>query len=370
MSDLYLFKISGGKMTILSLNLKRFLALIFTCLFIISCSDSDESHSSDKATWTLLDAEEFPKDRPLSRVEDGVMLLDGSLIVADQRYGLAHVDVSGEVTPFGNFQVLGYQHNPPNVEAGPNGINLTPDKRYVLTADVLSGQIYKTSIESNSSEIIYSHEYGVNTARQDSTGAIWFTQSTENKNEARLFGALAQVIPDGALYRLPAAEEGSPQIPELILEGLNFANGFYIDEASKKFYLSEMMSSRVLAFDLDISSGSLSNQTTLAQMPSPDNMALNHDGTLWVASPLANQIFSIDVSSGTTKIVFDAQTEEGFKLVDEGLASVKNGDGWADLVGPELTGNMPGLLTGMILGDEDQPFYVANLGAALIKVSP
>ena len=131
-----------------------------------------------------------------------------------------------------------------------------------------------------------------------------------------------------------------------------------------------MMSSRVLAFDLDISSGSLTNQSTLAQMPSPDNMALNHDGTLWVASPLANQIFSIDVSTGTTKIVFDAQTEGGSKLVEQGLASVRNGDGWADLVGPELIGNMPGLLTGMILGDENQPFYVANLGAALIKVAP
>ena len=105
-------------------------------------------------------------------------------------------------------------------------------------------------------------------------------------------------------------------------------------------------------------------------MPSPDNMALNYDGTLWVASPLANQIFSIDVSTGTTKIVFDAQTKGGSKLVEQGLASVRNGNGWADLVGPELTGNMPGLLTGMILGDENQPFYVANLGAALIKVAP
>ena len=357
-------------MTILTLNLKRFLALICTCLFIISCSDSDESHSSDTASWTLLDAEEFPKDRPLSRVEDGVMLLDGTLIVADQRYGLAQVDVSGEVTPFGNFKVLGYEHNPPELEAGPNGINLTPDRQSVLTADVLSGHIYKTSIESNSTEIIYSHEYGVNTARQDSTGAVWFTQSTENQNEARLFGGLAEVIPDGALYRLPPFEGGSLQTPQLVLEGLNFANGFFIDEASKKFYLSEMMSSRVLAFDLDISSGSLTNQSTLAQMPSPDNMALNHDGTLWVASPLANQIFSIDVSTGTTKIVFDAQTEGGSKLLEQGLASVRNGDGWADLVGPELTGNMPGLLTGMILGDENQPFYVANLGAALIKVAP
>ena len=42
----------------------------------------------------------------------------------------------------------------------------------------------------------------------------------------------------------------------------------------------------------------------------------------------------------------------------------------ADLIGPETTGKMPGLLTGMILGSESDPFYVANLGAALIQVSP
>ena len=35
---------------------------------------------------------------------------------------------------------------------------------------------------------------------------------------------------------------------------------------------------------------------------------------------------------------------------------------------PELTGEMPGLLTGLIIGDGSQAFYVANLGNALIKV--
>ncbi len=358
-------------MTFFSLNLKTILVLIVTSLFVISCSDGNNSDSSNKVSWSLSDGEEFPKDRSLSRVEDGVMLSDGTLIVADQRHGLAKVDVSGDVSPFGNFQLLGYEHNPPEFESGPNGVHLTPGNQYVLTADVLSGQIYKSSIESNTTEIVYSHKYGVNTARQDSTGAIWFTQSTENQNEERLFGALAKVIPDGALYRLPAAEEdGSSRAPEVILEGLNFANGFYIDEPRKKFYLSEMMSNRILSFDLDISSGSLRNRTTLATIPTPDNMDLNHDGFLWVASLLSNQIISIDTSTGETSVVFDAQTEQGSKLLEQGLASIENGGGFADLVGPELTGEMPGLLTGMIVGNHNQPFYVANLGAALIKVSP
>ena len=130
-----------------------------------------------------------------------------------------------------------------------------------------------------------------------------------------------------------------------------------------------MMSNRVLAFDLDVSSGTLSNQTTLAKIPSPDNMELNHDGFLWVASPLSNQIFAIDVDSGASYVVFDAQTVGGSETVNKGLSNVVNGGGIADLLSPENTGDMPGLLTGMIIGEKTQPFYVANLGEALIEVS-
>ena len=356
-------------MNITTFNSSKLL-LAFLIIFSISCSSDKESVSSEKSSWSMSDGIEFPKDRPLARAEDGVMLSNGTLIVADQRYGLAKINSSGQVEPFGNFESLGYEHNPPKVESGPNGVHLTPDEQYVITADVFSGKIYKSSIEKNSTEIIYSHEFGVNTAIQDSTGAVWFTQSTENKNEERLFGALDKRIPDGALYRIPHNDESSSQMPELVLEGLNFANGFYIDEDKNKLYLSEMMSNRVLAFDVDTSSGSLSNQTTLAIIPTPDNMELNNDGQLWVASPLSNQIYAIDIENGDSYVVFDAQTPIGQKNMQEGIRRIEIGNGFSDLLSPELTGDMPGLLTGMIIGEANQPFYVANLGAALIEVSP
>jgi sugar lactone lactonase YvrE len=330
-------------------------------LTIISCSN--------EKSWNFSDGAEYPEGNQLSRAEDGVILSNGTLIVADQRYGLARIDLAGNVTPFGDFETLNYEHNPPKVESGPNGVHLTPDKQYVITADVFNGKIYKTSIENNSTEIIYAHKYGANTAREDSTGSLWFTQSTENQNEERLFGALDKVIPDGALYRIPISEDGTLSKPELILKDLNFANGFYIDEKRNKFYLSEMMKNRVLAFDLDISTGSLSNQTILAIMPTPDNMELNSEGQLWVASPLSNQIYSIDTQNGESHVVFDAQTEIGLENMEEGIKRMEMGGGFAELLTPELTGEMPGLLTGMIIGDESQPFYVANLGSALIKVS-
>ena len=357
----------GDTMTLQPLlNFKKVISF-FILFSIISCSVED--NSSKKVSWNISDGEEYPVGSKLSRPEDGVMLKDGTLIVADQRYGLAKIDLSGKVSPFGNFEALAYEHNPPVIESGPNGVHLTPDKQYIITADVFNGKIYKTSILSNSSEIIYSHKYGTNTAREDSTGSVWFTQSTQNQNEERLFGALDKAIPDGALYRLPVSKDGTLSEPELILKNLYFANGFYIDEKRNKLYLSEMMKNRVLSFDLDVSTGFLSNQTTLVVMPTPDNMELNSEGKLWVASPLSNQIYSIDPENGEFYVVFDAQTKVGLMNMEEGIRLMETGNGFSQLLTPELTGEMPGLLTGLIIGDESQSFYVANLGTALIKVS-
>ena len=334
-----------------------------------SCSTNEGEVAKTKASWNLSDGVEFPENRPLSRAEDGVVFEDGTLIVADQRYGLAKISLDGKVEPFGDFGAIGYSHAPPEIESGPNGVHFTPDKRFILTADVFSGQIYKTSVESGKTEIIYSHEFGVNTAIQDSSGAIWFTQSTQNNNEERLFGALARPMSDGAVFRIPSSTDSSASnSPELVVEGLNFANGFYIDEVNNKFYLSETLGNRVLTYDLNLSVGSLSNPETLVKLPSPDNMQLNHDGLLWVASPLSNQIYSVNTLDGTADVVFDAQTNVGKAIVEKGLSRVANGKGIVDLIGPDVTGNMPGLLTGMIIGNQNQPFYVANLGQALIKV--
>jgi len=346
--------------------------LIALLISLIACEADDFSpsarekigaNSPSAATWNLSDGAEYPSGRRLSRAEDGVMLGDGSLMVADQRYGLVKVQASGAVEQFGDFKSLGYRHDPPAIEAAPNGVHLTPDGLHILTADVFTGHIYRTSVTTGDTEIAYSHTYGVNTAIEDSTGAIWFTQSTKNRDGNRLFEALQKPIPDGALYRLPAASGDSNGEAELILDNLNFANGFYLDETANKLYLAETMAHRILAFDLSVSSGSISNQKVLGSVPTPDNMRMYHDGSLWVASPLSNQIVSFMPSSGESTVVFDAQTLEGAQLVEAGVKG-----GVADQIGPDLIGGMPGLLTGIIVGAPGQPFYVSNLGNALVRV--
>ena len=124
---------------------------------------------TSKATWNLSDGSEYPRGRILSRAEDGVMFGDGSLMVADQRYGLVNVTAVGTIEQFGDFKSVGYRHDPPKIEAAPNGVDLTPDGLDILTADVFTGHIYRTSVTTGNIEIAYSHPYGVNTAIEDST---------------------------------------------------------------------------------------------------------------------------------------------------------------------------------------------------------
>ena len=61
--------------------------------------------------------------------------------------------------------------------------------------------------------------------------------------------------------------------------------------------------------------------------------------------------------------MFNAQTSKGAHLVAAGVAG-----GVADQIGPDLIGGMPGLPTGIIVGAPGQPFYVSNLGDALVRV--
>ena len=123
------------------------------------------------------------------------------------------------------------------------------------------------------------------------------------------------------------------------------------------------MAHRILAFYLSMSSGSISNQKVLALVPTPNKMRMYHDGYLWVASPLSSQILSVAPNSGESAVVFHAQTSKGAQLVEAGMKGRV-----ADQIGPDFIGGMSGLLTGIIVGAPGQPFYVTNLGDALVRV--
>jgi sugar lactone lactonase YvrE len=332
----------------------------------------DAENTSDAAaelSWTFAETTLFPADRSLVRPEDGVFLPDGRLIIADLRYGLAELDAEGHATPFGAFVDAGFvsEHGPD--QGGPNGVHLSPDGAYIFVADVFTGKIYRTDVGSGTTDVIYNHPATVNTAISDSTGAVWFTQSTDGLGEERMFAAVDKPMGDGALYRLARNEDGTYAIKaDLVVEGLNFGNGFYLDEAKGRLYLSETVGNRVLSFALDVENGTVSDRKVLAEIMTPDNMRLVEDGALWVASPLANRVYAVNPETGEIRVVFDAQTEKGAEIAVEWIRRGEAGASRLDLLGADVQGEMPGLLTGMIIDREDRPVFISGLGDALVRL--
>jgi sugar lactone lactonase YvrE len=315
----------------------------------------------------------FPADRSLVRPEDGVMLTDGTLLIADQVHGLVALNPEGAKRPFGDFAAAGYVHQPPDRSAGPNGVAVEPDGIHVLVADILTGAIYRINSETEQVVRMYQHEFGANSARRDSSGAVWFTQSTRNRagpdSEARMFAAVDKAPLDGALFRLPPSADGtSASVAELKLSGLAFGNGVAIDEGRGEIYVAETMANRIVGYRLSVADGSLSEGRVVAELPSPDNIELDASGRLWVASPIANALLVVDPDSGGWSTAFHPRTPEHQQLMVEWQRRTESGESRLELFGPDMWAPLPGLFTGLILTHEGGPIYLTGLGDTLVKL--
>jgi len=324
--------------------------------------------TESSVAWTMADASLFPADQSLQRPEDGVALADGTLLVGDQRHGLLAIFPDGTQRPFGNFAAAGFIHQPPDQPAGPNGVSLDPDGAHLTVSDVFTGAIYRTELATEITQLVYRHPFGVNSARTDSTGALWFTQSTENRPgadaEARMFAAADLRMGDGALYRLaPGAS-----VAELKVGGLDFANGLVVDEKRNALFLNVIMRNEVLGFDLELASGQLSNRRVVAEILTPDNLELHEDGWLWVASPLDNGLFRINPESGEIQTLFHPRTEASDQVAAEWWRRVAAGEPALELISPEAWEPLPGLVTGLILPVGEGPVYLTGLGPALVRL--
>jgi sugar lactone lactonase YvrE len=204
-------------------------SLILFAFTIFSCNSPKSDNETVKTEKTTEDfpyityAKEnlFPGDGSLLRVEDGVYLEDGRVVVVDQANGLRLIEKNGSNRPFGNFNDAGFINNPPEQIAGPNGLVLEHDGNHLLMCDVSDGKIYRTNIASEKTELIYDHNYGVNAIYSDKTGAIWFTQCAENTNMGEMFMALNLSVPTGAIFRMADLKS----IPTKIADSLYFSNG-------------------------------------------------------------------------------------------------------------------------------------------------
>lgn len=111
----------------------------------------------------------------------------------------------------------------------------------------------------------------LNDAAVDSAGRLWFGTMHDPEQEAT-----------GSLYRLDGLAP-HPE-PALMDTGYTVSNGPAIDPLRRRLYHNDSAARRIFVFDLD-EAGTLSNKRLFA-MPEqghPDGLALDAEGTLWVA---------------------------------------------------------------------------------------
>ncbi len=349
--------------------MRSILILAIVAGSLIACTPQPQAPSA----WTMDDGALFPAARGLSRAEDGLALADGRVFVVDQMHGLRLIAADESSRPFGRFAEAGYAHTPPAQIAGPNGLSLEPDGVHALLADVFTGAIYRVNLETEAVELIYTHPFGVNTAVADSTGAIWFTQSAANAagphSEERLFEPLNNYAAEGALFRIaPPAANGARAPAAMVVDGLLFANGIVIDEARGQLYFAETMGDRINVYPVTVATGALGEARVLASLVGPDNVELDEQGDLWVASPIQSALIVIDPDTGDTRTAFRESTPESEALVTEWSRRAAAREGALELFTPALWGRLPGAATGVILTPGNGPVYVAGLGDALVKI--
>lgn len=345
--------------------------IVGTALTCAGCAPSKPVPDADTLPrWSFSADMIFPADLSLHRPEDGVVLPDGRLVVSDQVHGLWLLHPDGFGQPFGNFADAGYQHRPPEIVSTINGVTLEPSGTHVLGADVFRGGIYRVDVATEAVEKVYQHRYGVNMARADRNGGIWFTQSTRNGpefGERDLFKSVDIPTPDGALFYLPPSKEGGMRVALPVVEGLLFANGLVLDEDAGYLYLAETFRG-VHRFRVDTEAGTVTDKTTILEGVHPDNLELDGHGRLWIALPVTSEIGVLDLGSGRLETVFSLASPEKTALVETIDARIQAGESWLELFGPVLWEPAPGAMTGMILSPDDGTVYITGLGNAILRL--
>jgi sugar lactone lactonase YvrE len=320
--------------------------------------------------WTFDQSNLFPKDQPLDRPEDGKALLDGRLIVADQRDGLVLIEKDGSHRPFGNLKKAGYVHNPPDFPSAPNGVFLEHDSRHILMVDIFSGKVFRVNTQTEESRLIYDHPYGVNSIYRDRRGTIWFTQSTNNPAENAkkgLWAATDLSIPTGAIFKLPGSGNEFASKAEEVVGNLYLANGIMADNSEQFMYVSESMMDRVLRFRMDVQFGTLSDRETYQFVPIPDNLAIDADNNLWIVSFFANRVSVVDHKCRSLHTVFRPRSKKRDAALDEWVKRSHLGQPRLELLTSDTGNPLPITLTGLFFSPKQKTVYFTGLGKVILK---
>ena len=306
----------------------------------------------------------FPNTGELIRPEDGVSLPNGNIIVSDQANGLRMIEPNGANRNFGNFASVNYADVPVEKRTAPNGVFLESNGEYILMADLSDGKIYRIHVESEEVSLIYDHPYGVNAVYRDKTGALWFTQSTRSANMLELFRDINNLVPHGAIFRM--ADLNSD--PVLVVDSLYLANGLTMDKDEKFLYVAETMMDRIHKYEVDLENGTLNYSGVAVHVGTPDNIKMDSEGRLLVASPIYNKVIRFDLENQSSQVLFDGSTKDNSAISNEWTRRSHLGIPRGELLTAEMFEPLPGLITGMFLSQNDSILFISNLGVDLLKL--
>lgn len=132
--------------------------------------------------------------------------------------------------------------------------------------------------------------------------------------------------------------------------------------------LSPISGYRIRGYRFDVHSGERSDGPIVAELPTPDNIELDAEGRLWVASPIANALLVVDPESGRWSTAFHPETAEHRVLMAEWQRRGQTGEPRLELLGPAMRSPLPGLVTGLILAPDEETIYLTGLGDRLVEL--
>jgi len=223
----------------------------------------------------------------------------GNLYVVNYR----ELGTIGRITPDGAASIWCDLNQASPVEgrkAQANGLKIDAEDR-LIAADAGGARLLRISADGQQVEVLADRFEGtrfnaLNDVALDQLGNIFFTDP----------GASSAENPVGAVYRYDISTKKTTKLAE----GLAYPNGVGVDPSQEYLCVGESDRFRLLIFDLDLGTGSVSNQRVLVDFPqetqgdvlggkfAPDGFVFDSLGRLYVAMWVGGVVNVVEVPSG------------------------------------------------------------------------
>ena len=171
----------------------------------------------------------------------------------------------------------------------------------------------------------------------------------------------------GAVFKLLGSGNELAQKAEEVVGNLYFANGITFDRAETYMYVSESTMDRVLRFRVDVQKGTVSDREVYQTVYGPDNLAIDIDDNLWIASFFGNQVLAVDHTCQSVHKVFRADSKSHTAFLGKWVKRSHLGLPRGELLTPNAHEPLPNFLTGVFFSPNSDTVYITGLGDVILK---